>query len=238
MKPTVLKWFEYLNCILPIFVDTVELNSLFEKLLGFDETLNFKSLEILHLSNEHIQKMKTQRFHLQYLFIFKEKRWTNIMNKIHEMIQINNEINMNGYTDYNALFLDILDKVVCFFKTNEEITEQTLQPIRRITYNFLHMTKREISRKSLKCAVNNFEMIIPTLVKQINFVALIYLEAKTKEEIEEFSLEIKKLIDLKYQLKEKYTDLSNVIKSFSTGFFNEIKFKQTAANYLYHYFYF
>lgn len=233
MKPTVLKWNEYLNCILPIFVETVEVNFQLEKILEVEKALKFISLRKLYINTDFIRNMDPLRDQLTFLNNFKSTRWITLKNKLEEMILINNDVGLNGYKTFDEFFLHILEKLINLFKTNAKITDLNQIP----NFKKKLSTLKSISlRNSLENARKNFANYIPTLVHMINIVGEQYLNAELKEEIDTFLENFSKLMKIKVNFKEKFFTMNSAFEIFASAFVDETNVKRNAAKSLFNYF--
>lgn len=230
MRPIVLKWIECLKCILPIFIQTVQINCLFDRFYQVENELQFESLDKLYLKNDFIPTMDYRRHKLKYLANFKSIRWSNFMDKIHEMIAANDDVGLEEFKSFDEFFLKLLENVISYFKRHN-ITDQIVKSIPMFT----NLNTRDV-KISLENSLNNFRNYISTLIPQMNIVAENYENAKIENEIDEFIFNFEDLMAMKMELRKLWSELNKAVKPFAYRFFNEITSKRNTAKYMNYFF--
>lgn len=230
MKSDILKWIDFLNRILPVFAETVQLNYFFDKILSFDGAIQLEPLEKFFRNSSFTPKMKTRQKDLNFLTNFKSTRYINIIKKVNGLITKNNEVGFENYTSYDELFLDVFDKLIVYLK-HMKITDEIVNRIPKYT----NANTRD-SRTSLENAINDFECSIPTLVNQLNAVAEEYVNVQTNEQFDLFVTNFNKLMRTRTTFKNKWATLRSAVQFLGEGFLKELGLRRTAARNVFYYF--
>lgn len=234
MKPTVRKWMEYLKCILPVFLETAQVNYLLEGIVAWDNAFEFDSIEKFYYDHLNpVANMIYRRNQLKFLKNFKSIRWQIFKEKIYEIITSNNSIEFGGYKTYDSFLLDILDKMIKFFEKKLEIADEMLNKIKKHSELLLNMQLRGESKILLETAVNDFKNYIPTVANEIDIVAKLYEGAETKEEIGKFMKKFDDLMLIKKAFKNFYSTLYDAIDNFKSNLGKINKIKSSAAKNIY-----